>query len=130
VTRILRFALYGLCALTILVQAAGSPSPSAVKEIKIPAGQTADLWLGINVTGKVNYIIRTRDGKNAMRMWWIMEPLGTVKQLGTLVNSGSLDIPNKLKGSISAKLRGKAAVDTVVHLGENVSVDSSMTFNW
>jgi hypothetical protein len=101
-----------------------------VKEVKVATGQTADLWLGVNVTGKVHYAIRTKDGSGKMRMWWIMEPLGNVKQLGNLTGNGSLDIPGKLKGSISAKLRGKASVDTVVYIGENVEVDNSVTFNW
>jgi hypothetical protein len=115
--------------ISTLDTAFGSP-PSPIKEIKISAGQTADLWLGVNVTGKVSYAIRTRDGSNKLRMWWIMEPLGSVKQLGTLTGSGRLDIPGKLKGSISAKLRGKAAVDTVVYIGENVTIDNSVTFSW
>ena len=121
-----------LCLLLVVVAvpiAIGTP-PASVKEIKIPAGQTADLWLGVNVTGKVHYRITTRDGSNKMRMWWILEPLGTVKQLGTRTGSGSLDIPGKLHASISAKLRGKAAVDTVVYIGENVAVDSTVTFHW
>src|SRR5215472_6070594 len=54
--------------------AIGAP-PQPIKEIKIRAGQTADLWLGVNVTGKVNYRITTRDGSNNLRMWWILEPL-------------------------------------------------------
>jgi hypothetical protein len=115
--------------LAICVPLLASP-PSPTREVKVSAGKTADLWLGVNVTGRVNYAIRTRDGSNKMRMWWVLEPLGTVTQLGTLSTTGSLDIPGKLKGTISAKLRGKAAVDTVVFVGENVSIDNSVTFHW
>jgi hypothetical protein len=115
--------------LAICVPLLGAP-PSQIREVKVSAGQTEDLWLGVNVTGKVSYAIRTRDGSNKMRMWWILEPLGTVTQLGTLSNTGSLNIPGKLKGSISAKLRGKAATDTVVYIGENVAVDNSVTFHF
>jgi hypothetical protein len=59
-----------------------------------------------------------------------MEPLGNVKQLGVLSSAGSLDIPGVLNGSVSAKLRGKAESDTVVYIGENVSVSNSVTFTW
>jgi hypothetical protein len=128
-TTICRGCICVLWTLFTFTPATGAPA-SPAKEIKVPAGQTADLWLGVNVTGKVYYTIRTKDGGNTLRMWWIMEPLGTVKQLGTRVGSGSIDIPGKLKGSISAKLRGKASADTVVYIGENVAVDNTVTFHW
>ena len=111
-------------------QTGGTAPQATVKEYKVSAGQTADLWLGVNVSGKVNYVIRTKDGSNKMKMWWIIQPLGRVTQLGNRSNAGSVDIPNVLKGSVSAKLRGKAAVDTVVYIGENVNVDQSLTFHW
>ena len=85
-----------MCSLAICLPLLGTPS-SQTREVKVSAGQTADLWLGVNVTGKVHYAIRARDGSNKMRMWWILEPLGTVKQLGTLSGSGSLDIPGKVE---------------------------------
>ena len=100
------------------------------KTVTIAAGQTSDVWLGVDVSGKVYYAIRTRDGKNKARMWWILQPLGRVKQLGTLQGNGSLNIPNKLKGSLSAKLRAKADSDTVIVVGENVAIDQGVTFKW
>jgi|SRR6267143_5195530 len=117
--------------LVALIGLAGGTAPQAtVKEIKVSAGQSADLWLGVNVSGKVNYVIRTKDDSNKMRMWWVIQPLGRVTQLGTRSNAGSVEIPTVLKGSVSAKLRGKAAVDTIVYIGENVAVDRSLTFHW
>jgi hypothetical protein len=101
-----------------------------VKEIKIPAGQSADLWLGINVAGKLHYAIRSRDAKNKMRMWWVMEPLGNVKQLGSRSGSGELKIPGPLNGSLSAKLRGSVTSDTVLYISETTSVANSVAFNW
>jgi hypothetical protein len=112
----------------ISIYSAGAPA--TVKEVRIPAGQTVDLWLGVNVTGKVSYAIRTKDGTNTVHMWWILEPTGRVKQLGKKSNDGSLDIPGLTKASVSAKLRASATVDTVVYIGENVSVDHSLTFHW
>lgn len=41
---------------------------SDIREIKIPAGKSADLWLGVNVSGTLHYAVRTRDGKNKVQM--------------------------------------------------------------
>src|SRR5437868_5737787 len=103
---------------------------SDIREIKLPAGKSADLWLGINVSGTLHYAVRTRDGKNKIKMWWVMEPLGNVKQLGLRGDSGSLDIPGALSGSVSAKLRASTTSDTVVLISEKVSVANSITFHW
>jgi len=126
----LKFSILVVIVLLFADRATSQASGSNVKEVKIAGGQTVDLWFGVNVKGKVHYAIRTRDGSNQLRAWWIMEPLGNVKQLGDLKNSGSINIPDKLDGSITAKLRGKAAVDTVVYLGENIQVANSVTFHW
>lgn len=114
---------FAVCASLIAQQA-------NVKAVRLRAGETADLWLGVNVSGKVSYALRSRDKTNTVHMWWILEPTGRVKQLGKRANDGTLDIPGLLKGSVSAKLRASATVDTVVYIGENVSVDHSLTFNW
>jgi hypothetical protein len=121
-----------LCAgvLITLLSVLSLGTEPRVKEIRIPAGQTVDLWLGINVTGKISYAIRTRDGTNTIRMWWILEPTGQVKQLGKRANDGSLKIPGLTQASVSAKLRGSATVDSVVYIGENVSLGHSLTFHW
>ncbi len=124
-----RLLFLTICVLVSNFSSSGTVR-APVKDVKVPSGRTADLWVGVNVAGKIHYAIRTKDGSNQMRMWWIMKPLGNVRQLGMLTGNGSLDIPAKLKGSISAKLRGKASSDTVVYIGENVAVDSSVTFKW
>jgi len=103
---------------------------SDIREIKVPAGKSANLWLGINVSGTLHYAVRTRDGKNKVQMWWVMEPLGNVKQLGPRGESGTLDIPGTLNGSVSAKLRASATSDAVVLISEKVSVANSITFHW
>jgi hypothetical protein len=108
----------------------GSQNPSPAKEYRIAAGKTADLWLGVNVTETIYYAIASRDGSNKMKMWWVTEPLGHVTQLGTLSGRGSLKIPDLLKASVSAKLRGSATSDTVVYISENVKIDNSATFHW
>jgi hypothetical protein len=114
----------------VLGMFASAQIASGIKQTKVAAGQTADVWLGVNVTGKVYYSIRTRDGKNQMRLWWVMQPLGRVQQLGVRANDGNIDIPSLGKGVVSAKLRGKAIADTVIYLREAVAVDGTVKFNW
>lgn len=116
-----------LCTVLLLPQASAAPP---IKTVRIAAGQTGDLWLGVNVRGKVFYSIKTRDGKNALRMWWIKLPLGTVKQIGIKHDAGSLDIPTLMNGSVSAKLRGSASSDTVIYVRDNAAVDNNVTFKW
>jgi len=119
-----------LCLALCLTMSVSSQNPSPVKEYRIAAGKTVDLWLGVNVTGTIYYAIASRDGSNKMKMWWVTEPLGHVTQLGTLSGRGSLKIPALLKASVSAKLRGSATSDTVVYIRENVKIDNSVTFHW
>ena len=127
--RTIRIALFVIVS-TLGGSLSSAGGPANIKEGRLPQGSTADLWLGINVTGKVFYAIRTKDGTNTMKMWWILEPTGIVQQLGKRSNDGSLKIPGLTKASISAKLRGSTTVDTVVYIGENVTVDHSATFHW
>jgi len=113
-----------------LVSHQANAQSSDIREIKIGAGKSADLWLGVNVSGNLHYAVRTRDGKNKVQMWWVMEPLGNVKQLGLMGESGSLKIPGALNGSVSAKLRASATSDAIVLISEKVSVANSITFHW
>ena len=99
--------------------------------IKIPKGQTRDVWFGANVTGKVHLAIRTRDGRNKMNMWWLTWGVGSTTNLGELGPNSNLDIPiTWWKGVVSAKLRGTAADDTVVYVSDKVAIDYSKTFTW
>jgi hypothetical protein len=100
-----------------------------VREVRIAAGQTVDIWLGVNVKGVIHYAVRTRDGSNTVKAWWVLQPLGRVKHL-KLHGTGNIPIPDKWKGTVLAKLRAKAEIDTVVYVGENVAIDSSATFHW
>jgi hypothetical protein len=122
--------LFCLCVWLSSAATGDSQAPSPVKEIRIAAGKSADLWLGVNVSGKLFYSIATRDGNHKMKMWWIIQPPGRVTQLGTLQGSGSLKIPDLLKASLSAKLRGSATSDAIVYIRENVKIDNTVTFHW
>jgi len=51
--------LFCLCFTLSAVVSGNSQAPPPVKEIKIAAGKNADLWLGVNVSGKLFYSIVT-----------------------------------------------------------------------
>ena len=99
--------------------------------IKIANGQTAEIWSGVNVTGKVHLRVLTRDGKNSIGLWWITWGVGSTTQIGTWGPNGSLNIPIAWwKGVVSAKLRGRATSDTVVYVSDRVEIDKTLTFHW
>lgn len=117
-----------VCAVLL---AAGGAFPQTPQKIRIVAGHTADVWTGINVTGKLNIAVYTRDGKNKIKLWWIKWGVGSTEDLGEWGPSGSLVAPiSWWKGIISAKLRGTAATDTVVYISERVGLDKTFTFDW
>jgi hypothetical protein len=117
-----------------IVLAMVSPLPSLAQQaqtIKIPKGQTVDIWFGVNVSGKLHLAVRTRDGRNKINMWWLTWGVGSTTAIGDWGPNGDLDIPiTWWRGVVSAKLRGTAAEDTVVYVSERVSVDKSVTFKW
>jgi hypothetical protein len=104
--------------------------PSRIIILKIPAGSTSSLWTGVNVSGQVYLSVKSRDGKNKLKLWWIKQPFGQVEQLGDRTNEAKLDIPGLWKATFSAELKASAESDTVVFLGENVQVAQSATFQW
>src|SRR5579864_6609087 len=99
--------------------------------IKVPQGQSADLWFGVNVTGKVYVQIATRDGMNRMKLWWVKWGIGATEDLGSRGPISALEIPIAWwKGLVSAKLRGVATSDTVVRISDRIEIDKSFTFRW
>ncbi len=118
-------------AISIALALAQTASGQQIQEIRISKGQSADLWFGANVTGKVHLSIRTRDGRNKLNMWWITWGVGSTSQVGDWGPSGDLEIPiTWWKGTVSAKLRGKASDDTIVYLSDKVTIDKAVTFKW
>lgn len=103
----------------------------APQVIKIAKGQTADIWFGVNVSGKVHLAVRTRDGSNKVNMWWLTWGVGSTNNLGQWGPNGDLNIPiSWWKGVVSAKLRGRASQETVVYVSDKVAIDYSKTFVW
>lgn len=77
--------------LLVLFLVATLPSVlQAEKEIRIPAGQSADAWWGVNVSGKLGDTIRTRDGSNKVKFWWIKWGFGTLEEVGGRADSGTI----------------------------------------
>jgi len=103
----------------------------APQRIKIPAGQTADLWYGVNVTGNLNIRIQTRDGKNELKLSWIKWGVGSIQEIGNWGPAGSINIPIAWwRGIVSAKLRGEASNDTIVYISDRVAIDKKFVFDW
>ena len=95
------------------------------QEIKVPANGQGDVWTGVNVQGKVYIAVRTRDGKNRAKFWWI-KALGNVEQLGEHGSEAEFDIP-----ALYGKLRVQTLnSDTIVYVSDSASVDHSVTFKW
>lgn len=107
-------------------------SARADKDVRIPAGKSADVWWGVNVGGNINYVIRTRDGSDTIKLWWIKWPLGTIDEIGLRSGSGHVKIPIAWwRGVVAAKLRASSDVDCVMRISETSSPDiPSFTFHW
>jgi hypothetical protein len=116
-----------LLAAALVVPARGQ----AIRSVRIPKGESADIWFGVNVTGKVSIRVVTRDGSNKLNLWWITWGVGSAQSLGNYGPAGDLPIPiTWWKGVISARLRGQASSDTVVYFSDKVQVDKNVTFIW
>lgn len=123
-------------ALTILIlalcaRALSSQSHTGVVVVRVPARHQADVWTGINVTGKVFISIRTRSGSDAGKFWWVTWGVGSTRQIGELRRVAVIDSPiSWWKGIVSAKLRVEATEDTVIEVSDRVAVDYQKTFEW
>jgi hypothetical protein len=120
----------GLILCSMLFASQPTALPTRIVTYKIAVGQTQRLWMGVNVSGKVNLSFRSRDGTNRLHLWWIKQPFGRIEQIGDLANSAKLDIPSLRRLTFSSELRASAGSDTVVQVGENVEVDYTRGFAW
>jgi hypothetical protein len=94
-------------------------------EVKVPKQNQGDVWTGVNVSGKVYLQIRTRDGKNRAKFWWI-KTAGIVEHLGEHGPAASFDIP-KVYGKLRVQtLDG----DTILYVSDSATVDQRVTFKW
>ena len=97
----------------------------APMEVKVAANGQGDVWTGVNVKGRVYIQIRTRDGRNRARFWWI-KALGIVEQLGEHGPGAEFDIPTAY-----GKLRVQALnSDTMIYVSDSATVASTVKFKW
>jgi hypothetical protein len=95
------------------------------QEAKVAANGQGDVWTGVNVQGKVYIAVRTRDGNDRARFWWI-KALGNIEQLGLHGPEAEFDIPIAY-----AKLRVQTLnSDTIVYVSDSAKVNNSVTFKW
>jgi hypothetical protein len=103
--------------------------PLVPQEIKIPAGQTADLWFGVNVKGKIYYAIRSRSGADRAKLWWIKWGVGSIEEIGERAGGGELTPPSGIL-DVSYKLRAEVSEDTIFYISDTVKVNNTLTFKW
>lgn len=82
-----------VCLSFILATTAASLRAEDYQRIEIKAGESKEIWYGFNVKGSVNLAIRTKDGSNKVRLWWVKQPFGRVEQLGIVGPELELQIP-------------------------------------
>jgi len=77
--------------------------------IAVSAGDTADVYFEINLSGKVYLRIVAPPGAEACAdLWWIKWPLGNIQDVGRRCGSLQLEVPGLTDIAISAKLRVRA----------------------
>lgn len=98
------------------------------KVIEIRAGETKEVFYGVNVKGKVYFRIRTRDGRNAVAMWWTrIGPFFKNKHLGVKSGDGSVEIPG---WSLNPRLKAKASSDAKILVSYNNEAAWKATFDF
>jgi hypothetical protein len=118
-------------ALVAILIASG---PGAAKDydiVSIKAGDTADVYFQINLSGTLYLDIRTKDGAGCANLWWIKWPFGTIKDEGKRCGFVRLDIPGFFDLSFSSKLRGSAeGSDIKIGYSANEAVAHRITFDF
>jgi hypothetical protein len=109
----------------------GSTIASEYQVITVTPGNDADVYFQINLSGTVYLKIETPRGPGCADFWWIIWPLGTVKQLGTRCGSDRLPIPSWSDFAIASKLRvGGVSEPTKIIAASSETVANSITVRW
>lgn len=99
--------------------------------VEVQPGQNVDVFFQINLYGRVFVRIETRNGIGCADFWWILWPLGNVRQIGRQCGSADFEIPGLLDFSISSKLRaGGVSETTKIAIAANAQVAHSVTIPW
>lgn len=99
--------------------------------VSIKAGDTADVYFQVNLSGTLYLDIRTKEGAGCAKLWWIKWPLGTIKDEGRHCGFIKLDIPGFFDFSLSSKLRASAeGSDIKIGYSANEAVAHTITFDF
>ncbi|WP_085044172.1 hypothetical protein [Ensifer aridi] len=118
-------------AVVAMLIAAGPGATRDYDIVSIKAGDTADVYFQINLSGTLYLNIRTKDGAGCANLWWIKWPLGTIKDEGRHCGFVKLDIPGFFDLSFSSKLRAFAeGNDTKIGYSASEAVAHTITFDF
>lgn len=110
---------------------AGPGSARDYEIVSIKAGDTADVYFQINLSGTLYLNIRTKEGEGCAHLWWIKWPMGTIQNEGKQCGFVKLDIPGIFDFSISSKLRASAeGSDIKIGYSANEAVAHTITLDF
>jgi hypothetical protein len=99
--------------------------------IDVAPGQKVDVTFEINLTGKVYVRILAQRGSGCADFWWIVWPLGYVRQLGRHCGAAEFGYPGLRDLAFSSKLRaGGVSVPTKFIYAASSRVANSTTVTW
>lgn len=127
-TPLSRLAVLALCAGLI-----GEIRPTFADDVKIISvapGESADVYFEFNLAGRIFLHIRQAGGWGCADLWWIVWPLGSIKDVGQKCGLVALDVPGASSFAISSKLRARAE-GTPIQIGvsSNETVANHITFS-
>lgn len=118
-------------ATVALLIATGPAAARDYETVSIKAGDTADVYFQVNLSGTLYLDIRTKEGAGCANLWWIKWPLGTIKDEGRRCGFVKLDIPGFLDFSLSSKLRASTdGTDIKIGYSADEAVAHTITFDF
>jgi hypothetical protein len=123
-------ALTASCIIASALVARADSSKTEV--ITVQPGKNTDVYLEINLSGKVYLAIQAPVGGEACaNFWWIKWPFGNIQDLGRHCGNAAFDIPGLSSFAFSAKLRvggAKQLVKVVAGASEEVAHSATVHF--
>jgi hypothetical protein len=99
--------------------------------VEVQPGQNVDVFFQINLSGRVFVKIETLHGTGCADFWWILWPLGSLRQVGRQCGAADFEIPGLFDFSLSSKLRaGGVSETTKIAIAANAQVAHSVTIPW
>ena len=102
-----------------------------VQFVDVLPGQSVDVFIQINLSGKVYTRTETRAGPGCAEFWWILWAFGTIRELGKRCGQSEFEIPGLFDYSISSKLRaGGVSALTKIAFSATAQVAKTVTTPW